>query len=189
MEKLRFKITGLKPLMLNNPQTVSPFNEFSKKLKPLTSKRTKTEDDLMEISRLKFLASVYYENGQYVLPSEHFEQSLIAASRERKLGKKFERSLFVQDDAVLKFKDANKTPEELYKLDIYVDERCVGIKNVKVTTTRCIIPTWETEVELWYDETQLDEKDITDIFEIAGLRYGVGTYRKKFGKFKVEKVK
>lgn len=189
MEKLTFKITGLKPLMLNNPQTVSPFNDFSKKLKPLTSKRTKTEDDLLEISRIKFLASLYMDGDKYILPSEHFEQSLIAAAKERKLGKKFERSVFIQDDAVLKFKDDNKTPEQLYEIGSYVDERAVGIKNVKITTTRAIIPTWETEVELWFDESQLDEKEITDIFEIAGLRYGVGTYRRKFGKFKAEKVK
>lgn len=48
MKSIKFRITGTMPLMLNNPQTVNPFNEFTKKLKPLTSKRTKTDDDMLE---------------------------------------------------------------------------------------------------------------------------------------------
>ena len=72
MKQLKLKITGTTPLMLNNPQTVNPFNEYSKLLKPLTSKRTKTEEDLMEISRIKFLSCLYVNNGAYVIPSMPF---------------------------------------------------------------------------------------------------------------------
>lgn len=189
MKTLRFKITGTTPLMLNNPQTVNPFNEYSKMLQPLTSKRKKTEDDLMEISRIKFLASLYVDNGVYIIPATHFEKSVIDASKERKLGKKFERSFRIFANCPLEFKDKDKTPEQLYKLGIYVDVRAVGIKQSKITTTRVIIPEWSTTVECMFDESQLDEKDIKDIFEIAGLRYGVGTHRRLYGRYEVEKMK
>lgn len=189
MKTLKFKVTGTTALMLNNPQTVNPFNEYSKQLKPLTSKRTKTEDDLMEISRIKFLSSLYVNGGVYIIPSHHFEQSIIEAAKERKLGKKFERSFRIFNDCPLDFKDKDKTPEELYGLGFYVDIRAVGIKNVKITTTRAIIPEWSTVVECFYDETQIDEKDIIEIFTIAGLRYGVGTYRRLYGKYEIKKTK
>lgn len=189
MKKLRLKVTGTTPLMLNNPQTVNPFNEYSKLLKPLTSKRTKTEDDLMEISRIKFISCLYVSNGAYVIPSSHFENSVINASKERKLGKKFERSFHVFSDCILDFKDKDKTPEELYDIGTYVDIRAVGIKNVKITTTRAIIPDWSTVVECYYDETQIDEKEVIESFEIAGMRYGVGTYRRMYGHFKVKTIK
>lgn len=190
MKSIKFELTGTMPLMLNNPQTVNPFNTFSKQLKPLTSKRTKTDDDLEEISRIKFLASLYTDaKGRYILPSEHIENAVIAAAKERKLGAKFTRSLQVVGDSELNFTDKNKTPEQLYELGVYVDIRAVGIKNSKITTTRAIIPEWSLTTELWYDETQLDEKDIVDCMEIAGLRYGVGTYRRKYGKFAVKKIK
>lgn len=189
MKTLKFKITGTTPLMLNNPQTVNPFNKYSKMLKPLTSKRTKTEDDLMEISRIKFLSSLYINNGVYVIPSSHFEKSIIDASKERKLGKKFERSFRIFNDCSLSFKDKDKDPEQLYELGIYVDVRAVGIKQSKITTTRVIIPEWSTTVECMFDESQLDEKDITEIFKIAGQRYGVGTYRRLYGRYEVEKMK
>ena len=190
MKSIKFRITGTMPLMLNNPQTVSPFNEFTKKLKPLTSKRTKSDDDLEEISKLKFLASLYTNpQGKYILPAEHIENAIIAAAKERKLGAKFTRSMQVTGDSELKFKDADKTPEQLYDLGMYVDVRAVGIKNSKITTTRAIIPEWSLESELWYDESQIVEKDLCDCMEVAGLRYGVGTYRRKYGKFKAEKIK
>ena len=189
MNVVKFKLTGTTALMLNNPQTVNPFNEYSKLLKPLTSKRTKTEDDLMEISRLKFLASWYINNGVYVLPSQHIENSIMEAAKERKLGKKFERSFRVLNDCPINFKDKDRSPEELFEIGEYVDVRAVGIKDIKITTTRAIIPKWSLTVECWYDETQLDEKDIISSFEVAGKRYGIGTYRRLYGRYEVEKIK
>lgn len=191
MKTLKVKVTGITPLMLNNPQTVNPFNEYSKLLKPLTSKRTKTEDDLMEISRIKFLSSLYLaQDGKtYIIPAEHFERSLIDAAKEKRLGKKFERSMNIYTDSVLDFADKDKAPEQLFEIGKYVDVRAVGIKNSKITTTRAILPEWSVEVAVNYDESQIDEKDIMTAFEIAGLRYGVGTYRRKYGHFSVKFLK
>ena len=189
MKTLKFKITGTTGLMLNNAQTVNPFNEFSKRLKPLTSKRIKTEDDLEEISHIKFLSCFYMNGDVYVLPSNCIEQSIVSAAKENKLGKKFERSFRIFNDAALQFPDSNKTPEELYKIGSYVDIRAVGIKNVKITTTRVLIQNWSCEVEAYYDETQLEEKEIMQALDIAGERYGVGTYRRLYGRFNVKKIK
>ena len=105
MKNIKLKLTSTCPLMLNNARTVNPFDEYSKMLKPLTSKRVKTEDDLEEISRIKFMASFYYQDGTYILPANNIEQSFIEAARERKLGKKFEKSFRGFDDAKLDFRD------------------------------------------------------------------------------------
>lgn len=116
MKTISLKLVGTKPLMVHNPRVVDPFDKYKKLLQPLTSKRTKTDDDLLEICRLQFLASLYYRNGEYVLPQSHVEGSFQAAAKERKLGKKFERSFGLYGDGVLQFKDNDKTPEELLRL-------------------------------------------------------------------------
>lgn len=36
MKKIRLKVEGTQPLMLNNNQVVNPFNKYTKMLKPLT---------------------------------------------------------------------------------------------------------------------------------------------------------
>ena len=189
MKTIKFKIEGTRPLMLNNPQTVNPFNEYSKMLKPLTSKRTKTEDDLIEISRIKFISCWYINDGVYIMPQEIIWRSICEAAKERKLGKKFERSFALVNDSILNFKDKDKSPEDLFEYhQEYVDVRAVGIKNIKITTTRAIIQSWNLMFEAWYDESQIDEKEIVDVVEIAGLRYGLGTYRRLYGRFNAKKL-
>lgn len=190
MKTLKFKVTGQTGLMLNNPQVVNPFNKYSKLLKPLTSKRTKTEDDLLEISHIKFLSCLYQDSdGRYIIPASHFEQSIISAAKERKLGRKFERSFRIFNDSLLDFPDKDKTPEELYASEKYTDIRAVGIKGSKITTTRVLFPLWGCEVECSFDESQIDPKEIVEIFEIAGERYGVGTYRRMYGHYEIQKIK
>lgn len=191
MATIKFKVTGKSPLMLNNPQTVNPLNEYTKQLKPLTSKRQKTDEDHEGISRIKFLGSLYLsKDGKYILPTQMFVQSIISAAKERKLGSKVERSFMASEmDVLLEFKDKNKKPNQLFELGIYTDVRDAGIMKSRITATRPIFPEWSTEIEFWYDETQLDEVDLISLFEVAGLRYGVGTFRKgMFGRYEVEKI-
>jgi hypothetical protein len=143
----------------------------------------------MEISRIKFLSSLYINNGVYIIPSSHFEQSVIESAKEVKLGKKFERNFRIFSDGILDFPDKNKTPEQLYEIGTYVDVRAVGIKNVKITTTRAIFPQWETKIECFFDETQLNKSEVWLAMTNAGLRYGIGTYRACYGRYRIEEIK
>ena len=87
MKSIKFRMTGTCPLMLNNPQTVNPMNEFTKAISALTSKRKKTDEDQNEIFHLKFLASCYWNNkGQYFLPANMIAKSFEAGAKENKLG-------------------------------------------------------------------------------------------------------
>ena len=54
MQRINIKISGINPLLQNNPQTVDPFNRFSKAKKKITNKRTgKTDDDLLELGDIE----------------------------------------------------------------------------------------------------------------------------------------
>ena len=192
MQSIKFKMTGVCPLMLNNPQTVNPMNEYAKALKELTSKRSKTDDDQNEIFHLKFLASCYYnDKGQYIIPANMIAKSFESAAKENKLGAKFQRSVFVLKDSVLKFKDNGCPPEELWQnhSDTYVDIRPVGIQKSKVVTARMIVPEWSLEGELYYDDTQLNKSEVWLAMTNAGLRYGIGTYRACYGRYTVKELK
>lgn len=189
MKQITFKITGTTALMQNNPRTVSPFDEYTKAIAAITAKRKKSDDDMLELFRLKWMASIYYEDGKYIIPASHFQQAIVAASKEKRLGAKFTRSFgIITPSCPLKFKDHKLPPEELYQLEAYVDIRAVGIRGSKVPQARFIIPKWSTEVSCWFDETQINEDDIIEAFNIAGLRYGIGTFRQLYGRFSAEKI-
>lgn len=192
MKSIKFRMTGTCPLMLNNPQTVNPMNEFAKAISALTSKRTKTDEDQYEIFHLKFLASCYVNNrGQYVLPANMIAKSFESGAKENKLGAKFQRSVFVNEDCVLKFDCNGCTPEELWQdhSETYVDIRPVGIMKSKIVTARMIIPEWSLDGELFYDESQLNKSEVWLAMTNAGLRYGIGTYRQCYGRYKIQEIK
>jgi hypothetical protein len=178
--------------MLNSPQTVNPMNEFAKALKELTSKRSKTDEDQNEILHIRFLASPYLNNkGNYIIPANMIAKSFEAGAKENKLGAKFQRSVFILADSILKFDENGCTPEELWEnfSEKYVDIRPVGIQKSKVVTARMIIPEWSLDGELHYDESQLNKSEIWLSMTNAGLRYGIGTYRQCYGRYRVEEIK
>lgn len=190
MKKIKLMIEGTQPLMLNNNQCVNPFNEYTKMLKPLTAKKKKTEEDMVEIYRLQFESSLYMRDNVYVIPSDHFWKSVCTAAKEQKLGKKFEQSFQIFEDCVLDFPEKNMSPDELYADGRHVDIR-IGVIGGRssVPVCRAIFTEWKTMVECYFDENQIDKADILRFFEIAGMRYHVGTYRKKFGGFSVKEIK
>ena len=62
-------ITGFAPLLMNNPQTVDPFNKYTKLKKPITNKKAgKTEDDLIELGNIETEGKLYFDTdiGAYV---------------------------------------------------------------------------------------------------------------------------
>jgi len=190
MKTVTFKVKGITPLMLNNSQVVNPFNKYTVALKPLTAKRKKTEEDMTQIYQLQFESSLYMKGDTYIIPSDHFWKAVCTAAKEQKLGKKFEQSFQVMEDSILDFPEKDMTPQELFKEGSHVDIRdCVIMGRSRVPACRAIFTTWQTEFTCWFDENQIDEKDICNIVDIAGIRYGVGTYRKKYGKFEATKVK
>lgn len=190
MKKLVFEVKGTTPLMLGNPQTVNPFNDYAKAIKEITAKRKKTEEDTLELFRLKWLSSVYWnaEIGYYI-PSSHFLKTIESAAKEMKMGKKIIQSLIIPEDSVLEFKHSGIEPKDLYNSNPeYIDIRDGVIQRARVSVVRMIVNSWKTKVALWFDENQLDEGDIVRFFENAGLRFGVGTYRQRYGKFVVKKL-
>lgn len=196
-KQIQLKLTGVQPLMLNNIQTASPLNKWAKALKEVTSKKKKTDDDTLKIIELQFMASWYVDDGRYVLPSENVLKSFEAGAKEFKKGSKLvENVQIIEDNLVIKFDGMDKSLEELYDNGNgkYVDTRICGISSgfgskAKVLATRALIDKWSVTATLVYDESQIDLADILRAAEIAGQRKGVGTYRRRFGRYKVEVIK
>lgn len=192
MKTIKFRMVGTTALMLNNPQTVNPMNSYAKAIKEITSKRSKTDEDQQELLHLKFLASCYWtDKGKYIIPSNMIAKSIESGAKENKLGTKFQRSVFIIGDSELKFAENGCTPEELWEnhSEKYVDVRAVGVMKSKIVTARMIVPEWSLEVEVVFDETQLNDSEVWNAINIAGLRYGIGTYRPQFGRYRVEEIK
>ncbi|MBK5722132.1 hypothetical protein JGH11_14740 [Dysgonomonas sp. Marseille-P4677] len=54
---------------------------------------------------------------------------------------------------------------------------------------RPIFGEWSCDVDLWYEETRLDEHEIIDIVNYAGRYIDICDYRPKYGRFQATEIR
>ncbi|WP_165020629.1 hypothetical protein [Dysgonomonas sp. ZJ279] len=190
MKILKFKIEGVCPLLQHDDKTANPFNEYTKQLKAISAKRKKTEDDLLEMARIEWLAGLYYtEQSGYFMKAECFEGAFLGAAKAKKLGKTFKEAVSIPDNPTFHFEHEKLAPAQLFEMDEYKDFRTIKIQRSKVLRCRPIFGKWNCDVEIWYEETRLDEHEIIDIVNYAGRYIGICDYRPKYGRFQATEIK
>ena len=189
MKTLVFEIESIVPLLMHDDKTANPLNDFTKKLKALTGKRKKTDEDLLAIAEVEWNASLYYENGKYVIPTKVIESTLLASAKQFKKGTLLKQCIIVADDMVLEFKDKNLTPEKLFKKLEYVDMRTVKVGQAKTTRCRPLFNSWKGEFTVILDEDKLNVEEIEQIVANAGKYVGMCDYRPRYGRFQVTNFK
>ena len=143
MDTIEFRLTGTSPLMMNNPQTVNPFNPYTLQMKEITDKRKRSDEDLRDLLKIKFMAALYYDDklGPY-LPMISVWRSIHEAAKISRAGKTIERGLHTgQDMAAIEY-PGPRTPEELYADPQFVDVRDASPSGKRVTACRPIFKTW-----------------------------------------------
>jgi len=185
MKTIRFKISGTNPLLMHSDRTANPLNEYAKKLKAITGKRKKTDEDHFEIAKLEFEASCYHSEKGYFIPSANIEAMLLASAKHFKLGTTIKQAVLVNDDAKFSFEHDRLKPQSLFNVPQYVDQRTVKIGTSKTIRTRPIFNIWECEFTIWLDTDKMNPEQLQQIVENAGNYVGLGDYRPRYGRFEV----
>lgn len=194
MQILKFKLTGLVPMLMHNGQTANPLNEFSRKIKEISSKRKKTDQDFEDMAKLEFSAGLYLApNGDGELrpciPGIVLEATICGrggAARKEKAGKQAQASIFCDRDFLLEY-DGPKDPEEMWGDPNMRDVTAVRVQSNKIMRTRPKIPAgWTAECEITYNENLVNREDLIRWLEVAGEEVGLMDWRPKYGRFEVE---
>jgi hypothetical protein len=188
LQKLVVSIKGVSPLLLHNGQTANPLNRYSRQLKAVSGKRSKTDEDFEEMAKIEFHAGLYLgEKGEYILPAHNIEAVMLEGAKKNKNGRLVQGGAFVESDPVLVFNGSDKSPEELWAGGEHALMVSVRVQRNRVMRTRPLIPSgWTAEVTVMYDPAVLEEPAIRQAFEVAGRERGLGDWRPKFGRFTVE---
>ena len=181
---LKFKITGATPLLMHNGQMADPMNEFARKLKALTGKRNKTDEDYIEIAHVEWMGSLYVDGGKPCIPGEVLEAMLVKAAKKQKKGLQANAGLFCRGNFPLIYKG----PKDLDKL--WTDPRfrltCgVKVKQARVMRTRPQFHEWAAEIAVEYNPSILNESDVRQFVAEAADTIGLMDWRPKFGLFDV----
>lgn len=188
MQQLTLHLTGTAPLLMRRPTTVNPLDPITREIKKFTGKRKKTEEDHQTIARLEWESSIYHEAGVGVyVPGVNVETCLRDAGKVTKQGTAVTRGVIVTEDMLpLKYAGPNVNGSLQPLWDAHLrDYRRVGNQQNSVMRCRPMFPDWSLDVPLVFEPSVIDESDLRDIAERAGLMIGIGDYRPRFGRFEV----
>lgn len=186
MKNLKVTWKGISPLIMHSCQCVNPLHPIAKELKKYTSKKNKTDEDLVKISDLEWEAGAYWKDGMGLyIPAENVEATIINGAKANKKGKDIQKYVDVTDLYIPFEYGENLTKEELIQNYEYRDTRIMTVMRSKILRTRPRFDQWVIEFNLRYNEEKIDIETIINAMEYAGLYVGLCDSRPKYGKFSV----
>lgn len=181
-------ITGINPLLMNNPQGVDPFNKYTKLKKPLTNKKAKTEDDLIELGNLDVESKTYFDDnlGVYV-PATWLTESIIANGFSiAKIGRAKMRGGLFATESKIKLTYAGiekvKTLADIVGNSFFRHRMILPQQNVRIAKDAPIFHEWSFETVVEFDDTVVDFQTLKRIVERASKYGGFGDFRPTFGR-------
>lgn len=184
MKKLKVTWKGTAPLLMHNCQCVNPLNPISILLKKYTSKRKKTEEDLIKIADLEWEGSAYWrEDIGLFIPAENVEATIQGGAKQYRKGTDVEKYVRVEEPYIPLDYGENLTKEQLITDYRYRDTRMAVVQKSRVVRTRPRFDRWEIAFTLRYEETKMDLVDIVNAIEYAGQYVGLCDYRPRYGTF------
>jgi hypothetical protein len=177
---------GTAGLVMHSSRTVDPFDPLTKKIKAVTSKRKKTEEDQELIARLEWEAGLYIdpELGPYV-PAENVERCLRDAGAVTRDGKNVQRGFLIEDDRLpLVYRgprDVSGLWDGEYKLT-----KAVRVQAARTLRCRPLFREWSLDFSGRLDESMLDFETFQAIVGRAGAMIGLCDFRPRYGRFEAK---
>lgn len=195
LDLMKISVVGVTPLILHNGRTANPLDPYTKKLKALTSKRQKTDEDLEEMLLLQWEAGLYWSDklGVY-MPSENLSAAFYKAAKKYKLGVKTSGVSFVDP---IGYSINTKNSKDMQKLK--ADQankfvKTVVIQRNKAISCRPIFEEWAISFELEFDPQIIDANEIKTILSCMSQRVGFGVWNPgspkpgTYGKFLIKSI-
>jgi hypothetical protein len=193
IQQARIIVTGIAPLLQNNPQTVDPFNHFAKAKKAITNKRTaKTDYDLIELGNLETESKIYFDDeiGVYVPATWITEAIICTGFSVAKIGRaKMRGGLFATDPKIkLRYRGMNKvkTITDVVMNPEFRHRMLLKQGQVRVPKDAPIFHDWSFETMVEFDDTVVDLGSLRRIVERSAKYGGFGDFRPTFGRADAE---
>jgi hypothetical protein len=185
IESIRFRITGTKRLVMHNGRLADPLDPITKDLARLTSKKSKTEADHLEISRVEWFGGLWLDEGKPCIPAEALMATFVAAAKTRKKGSEAKVGLIVENHAALNYVGPTDM-DELWEFKSFRLRVGVKVRNARTMRTRPCFDNWHAEFTAHYFPSLFDRRSVVDLYIVAGFMKGLGDWRPQHGNFSVE---
>ncbi len=156
-------------------------------MKPISSKRKKTEADYEEMAHIEFLGSLYLDENGPILPSYVIEALVINGAKKSNEGPSAKSGCFCPLHAKLEY-DGPRTAEALWKDENFRFVSIVRVGTARLSRTRPIFNKWSAIITLNIEDTLVNFARVDDWLAAAGTQVGVGDWRPQNGRFTVERI-
>jgi hypothetical protein len=190
---------GVGDIMCHRGGLANPLDPAARKIKALSSKRKKTDEDLVDLAKAEFEGSFYWdERFGPVMPTENILATIINGAKKSKYGREAGLAIFVE--ATTKNGDAGvvkldyEGPREIDKLwdggkSRFIDSRLVKVQASRVVRTRPVLPSWSLHFIVKFDSSVINRESVVKAMQDGGFYIGLGEYRPRKGRFEVEVVR
>ena len=185
--ELTIAVTGNKPMLQHNGRLANPLDPYTRKIKGISGKRKKTDDDLVEMAAIEARASCWETtDGLMGIPAAALWRSIYDGSKAFKLGEDIKRALVMGDETVPLLIDGTTRSADDHARESF-DYRPVKIQRQKVMRARVRIDLpWAFTVTAELAEDVLDSHMLNPVYERAGRFVGIGDWRPIFGTYTIE---
>lgn len=193
MRNATVTVTGVTPLLMNNPQTVDRFNRFAKRISAINAKKTRrTDDDYLEVRDLEMESKVYFDadDGVFVPSSWVAEAIACSAFKVAKISRADIRgALFTTESKLrLNYRDSDKVKgiNDIVKNEAFRICLTLPQGQVRVVKAFPIFHKWSFSTDLEFDDKIIDPDSLTRIIQHTAKYGGFGDFRPTFGRATAE---
>ena len=187
------KISGVSPLLQNNPQTVDRFNKFTQQMAQINKRGAhRTDDDYREMRDIEVRSKIYWDDGlQIYIPTTWMLAALAGASFSTvKISKAALRgSLFAAETkAKLHYRGMEKVagPEDIVKNEQFRQLMNLKQGQVRVVKAVPVFHDWSFETGLEFDDKTIDPATLDRLIQHVARYGGFGDFRPTFGRAQAE---
>lgn len=175
--KCSVHVKGITPMIIHNGRTASPLDEYTKKMKQITSKRQKTDDDIKALLEIQWESALYFDEeiGLH-MPVENILAALLKAARKHKMGPKMSGFIFDEPIGFPIITEHHKDLKKLTESGKNKFIKAVTIQKSKTLSCRPIFTDWEIKFEFRIDEEILNIDEVKLLISTLSSRIGFGVW-------------
>ena len=188
MDSVKFRLDGVAPLIMHNSRGADPLNEYAKRLKEVTKKRKKSDEDQMAMSEIEWESGLYWDDkiGPYI-PGINILSAIWEAAKLSKQGKEAKRSFMVVEPKCRLEYQGPRDLVGLWKAG-FKDVRLMRVQMTKVRRTRPSFNEWACEFTLAFDDSIWNRADVVTLVATCGRYIGLLDGRPVTGRFQSKEV-
>ena len=192
------RIESERPIIIQSDRLADPLDPISKEKTRLAKHKDKKTDEYQEkIGKLEWFGSLYLDDDgapAMVIPCDNIIRAMRDAAARERFGKDVYSEITVDPPLIPIEHSGPKNIESMYAFETggrrpFVFRKTVAQQKARVVRVRPRIDKWALEFEVTVGGSKtLDGEAVKRFLEVAGMT-GIGTWRPRYGHFRVVKFK